>query len=144
MASQSGKFGQVIVGGKTIAYANHWTMDDSVEASQFGIFGGDGWKLGNVGQRFATGTIEGAYDFASGETIEDFLYAGRIENSPGTQPVTLLLYLSTTGTVPTRSDRYFTVPCQITGISYDVDGDTGEKVGWSATWQSSGAITDPT
>jgi len=35
------------------------------------------------------------------------------------------------------------VPAQITSLSYEVDGDTGEKVTWSANFQSTGEITPP-
>ena len=125
----SGKYGQVDIGSSTVAEANAWTMDDAVDASQFGVFGGGGYKIGNVGQAFATGTIDGAYDRTN--PIEQTVTVG--------SAVTLSLYLST---VAGGGERKRSVPAQITGISFNVDGDTGEKTSWSMTWQSTGAWTE--
>jgi len=130
MATVSGKYGQVDAGSSTFAHCYHWTMELVADASQFGIFGGSGWKIGNVGQLSATGTIEGAYDLAS--PIEESITAGT--------EVTLTLYLSTASG---GKKREYTVPAQITSLSYEVDGDTGEKVTWSANFQSTGEITPP-
>ena len=125
----SGQYGQVDIGSSTIGEANHWTMEDAVDASQFGTFGGGGYKDGNVGQKFATGTIEGAYDRSN--PIEQSVSVG--------DAATLNLYLSTT---TGGGQRMRVVPAQITGISFDVDGDTGEKNSWSITFQTDGAWTE--
>jgi hypothetical protein len=131
MATVSGKYGQVDVGSSTFTECNHWTMEIVVDASQFGTFGGGGDKTGNVGQRSATGTIEGPYDLAN--PVEQDITAG--------SSVTLVLYLSTAAGGEARS---YTLTAQITSLSFEVEGDTGEKVSWSANFQSSGAITPPT
>lgn len=130
MGTRSGKYGQIDVGGSTYASFNHWTMDDSADAGQFGTFGGGGFKGGNVGQRFATGLIEGPHNFA---TLSELVQVG--------DEVELVLWLSSTGGGG-ASDQKVTLTAQITGKSFDVDGDTGEKVGMSLTWQSVGSWSE--
>lgn len=125
----SGQYGQVDIGSSTVADANHWTMEDAVDASQFGTFGGGGYKDSNVGQKSATGTIEGVYDRTN--PIEQEVTVGA--------SVTLSLYLSTT---TGGGQRMRSVPAHVTGISFDVDGDTGEKTGWTINWQSDGEWTE--
>ena len=125
----SGQYGQVDFGSSVIADANHWTMEDTVDASQFGTFGGGGFKDSNVGQKSATGTIEGVYDRTN--PIEQEAVVGA--------SVDLSLYFST---VAGGGVRKRVVPAHITGISYDVDGDTGEKNTYSINWQSDGAWTE--
>ena len=132
MSAQSGKYGQVDFGASAYAEANHWTMDRQVDAEQYGAFGGAGWKKGATGNKSATGTVEGKYDFA--DVLEELVDVG--------DEVTLKLYLSTTSS-PIAADNYFTVPAQITKVSYDVDGDSGKVVGFSLDWQSNGPVLDP-
>jgi len=128
MGTRSGKYGQIDVGASTYGTFNHWTMSEVADAEQFGTFGGGGRKSGNVGQGSATGVIEGPHNFAALSSLVD------IGDS-----VTLKLYTSTTGG---GGEQYITVPAQITSRDFDVDGNTGAKVGMSLGWQSNGTWTE--
>ena len=132
MSSYSGMYGQVTFGASTYAEANHWSMSLAADSVQYGYFGGSGRKAGCVGQGFATGTIEGKYDFAT--PLEDIANLG--------DEITLKLYLTTTG--GDRTERYFEVPAKTTGLDIDVEGDSGAPVSWTINWISDGAWTDPT
>jgi len=126
MSTRSGKYGQVDFGSSTYGEAHSWSMEDQVDAEQFGTFGGGGFKTGETGNRFATGTIEGKQNFD--EPI-DTLVAPCDE-------ITLYLYESTdTG----GGERKHTITAQVTSLSTEVDGDSGAAVSWTINWQSSGS-----
>ncbi len=132
MSSQSGKYGQVYFGASVYAEANKWSMAQTADGEQHGVFAGDGWKTGTVGLAGATGTIEGKYDFAL--PLKDYITIG--------DEIELKLYL-TTASGPVGAAAYYTVPAQILGLSFDVDGDTGATVSWSIDWQSNGVVINP-
>ncbi len=132
MSSQSGKYGQVQVGASIYAEINKWTMTITTDAEQHGVFAGDGWKIGTAGLAAATGTVEGKYDFA--DPLAGLLTIGDL--------VVLKLFL-TTDAGPIGSEAFYTVNAHVTGLNFDVDGDTGAAVSFTFDWQSTGPIVNP-
>lgn len=128
MATRSGKYGQIDVGASTYGSFNHWSMDEVADASQFGTFGGGGYKSGNIGQVAATGVIEGPHNFAA---LDALVQVG--------DTVQLVLHTSTAAGGGAQNITHATA--QITGKSVEVDGDTGEKVSMSLNWQSNNTWT---
>jgi hypothetical protein len=124
MASKSGKYGSVSWGASNYAYANKWDLDVKADAEQFGVFGGHGWKKGNVGQKAGTGTISGVYDAVN--PLDDQIHIG------DSVTLTLGIYVGKT----------LSGTAQITDIKITVDGDTGAKTTWSLSFQTDGVWDD--
>ena len=132
----SGKYGEVSVAGAVVAYANAWTMESTADAAQFGTFGGGGTKYGVKGQKSASGTIGGLYDFDDTAEATFGLTAA--------DDVALVLTTNTATGAPASAKTFTFASANLLNFSIEVDGDTGAPVSWSATWQSDGPWTEPT
>jgi len=128
----SGKYARVDFGSSAYAEANHWTMEQRADNTQYGLFGGGGYKNSVAGQKSASGTVEGMYDFAV--PLEDLIKVG--------DTVVLKLYMTQTAS-GAAADKYWEVTAVITDVSFDAEGDAGDPVSFSLSWASHGTWSEP-
>lgn len=128
----SGRYGQLDITSSAIAEVTSWSLTTSSDVSQWGYFGGSGYKDAQGGNVSGSGTFEGKYDWD--QPIEDFIEAG--------DEVTLLAYLTTTASGAV-ADRYITVPVVISELTFNTDGDTGDPVSYTASFVTRGQWTMP-
>lgn len=122
----SGKEGKVALSSPSdLAHVTLWSMDQSDSAPSWNSSSTAGHKTRKSGVRDATGSIEGKYD--QDDPIEQRLGVG--------SAVSLKLYQ--------RADRYITVAAIITGLSLNVNIDTGDIESWTASWGATSAPVYP-
>ena len=126
---RAGKYGRVKLGTTVIAEADKWDMTIAADAAHFGTFGGGGWKFSVTGQKGGTGTIGGVYDFDV--PAEDNIVVGTQYSAE--------LYEST---VTGGDAQFYTLTLEIIDFNVVVDAND-QPIRWTASWQSHGAITDP-
>jgi len=124
MAVESGKNGTAKIGSTALVDITHWTLEKSVATTRYASNSTAGYKATVAGVRMASGTIDGKWDGSAVSTIID-----------GTS-ASLLLYLNAT--------EFYTVPAIISKFSITVDIDNGSVTGFSASFESNGAWTEPT
>lgn len=126
MALLSGTGGTVKIGSSTLAEITAWSLDTNVNITAFGSNSSAGFQKRVAGTKGGTGTLAGKLDTA--DPIRGDLKEG--------DSVTLLLHINATA--------HFIVPAVIESVSISVDVDTGEAIGWTATFGTNGAWTEPT
>lgn len=120
----SGKDGTVKVGGSAKALITGWDMTIETVTDRFGSNESSGYKTTLAGQKSATANVNGQFNSAA---TRDF-----IEGS------TYALELFTDAT-----HKYsFSAICKSWRITTDIK--EGMTVGFTAVFESSGAVTDPT
>lgn len=122
----SGKEGKVALSTPSdLAHVTLWTMDQSDSAPAWNSSSTGGHKTRKSGVRDATGTVEGKYD--QDDPIENRLGVG--------SAVTLYLHQ--------RADRKITVAALVTGLTLNVNIDSGEIESWTASWGATSAPVFP-
>jgi hypothetical protein len=114
----------VKIGSSEIVEVTGFDVDRKPEVHTYAANTTDGFQAAVVGTKRASGTVRGKYDPL--DPITDHMDDG--------DAVTLSKYLTAS-----KSTSY---PCKIDGLSFEVDIDTGDIVGWEATWTSHLAWTD--
>lgn len=126
MSAFSGKDGKILIGTTTLAEITRWELRTLSNNPAYASSATGGFKKRVGGVRDATGQI--AFKLDPADPITDDFDEG--------EAVTLLLHLDAT--------RKYTVPAIIDAIQLEVDIDTGDVVGGTATFSSTGAWTKPT
>lgn len=125
----SGKSGDCLIGatpGTQVTELTKWGFNPKCGTSAWASNRSGGYKKRVAGNKDGSGSMEGKWDPTA--PITDMLEEGT--------EVTLNLVI-------TGAQKYI-VPAIIEGIKLDVDLDSGDVVGWSADWSTTGPWTKPT
>lgn len=120
----SGKDGDVKIGTTSINEIKQWTFNPKSNNVRYASNATGGYKRTVAGVKEGSGTCSGVFTgTATFHTVIDV----------GTS-VTLKLYLNAT--------LFYSVPAVIGDYKLTVDLDSGEIVGWEASWETDGAWTN--
>lgn len=122
MAAYSGQNGKVVSGSTTVAEVTKWAFDPKCNISKWASSTTPGYKKGVAGVKDGGGS----FDFKLDDTTPQY------ESSGGGiyegESMTLKLYLT--------ASLYLSVPAYIESVHFEVDMDSGDVVGGSATFTS--------
>ena len=126
MATISGKLGKVQSGGSDIDEVTKWNLKLTDSAPSYCSSSTGGWKTRRSGVNDGTGTFDAKLNPTA---------SGKPPVGQGSA-VTLNLYLN--------ASLFFIVPALISDMDYTTDIDTGEVIGYTASFGVTGAVTLPT
>jgi hypothetical protein len=135
MAVESGQLGMVKVGSAKLLDIMEWTFNTEAFTTRFGSSATAGYKQSVTGVKMGGGTIRYMWDGAGtggdipGATAPQFALKEGLA-------VTLLLY--------TNATEFYSVPAVIKSRTLTVDMDNGAATGGSATFETTGAWSEPT
>lgn len=122
----SGKEGQVVAGGSTIAELTEWSGTLAKNVQTYNPQSGSGWQKTIVGNKSFNGQIGGKYD--PNDPIDAQLDTDNL--------VALLLYFSDS------SGKYVNVAAaRLDNLAFTENLDTGEIVSWTCDFMSDGTVT---
>lgn len=134
----SGKNGKVLWGAAQIASVTDWSLDVEVDIDQFATSDSAGWKLAVDGVQSASGSVTWKRDNSALAAFSGS-GAGNVFPSQGgssTATVTLNLYEDST--------HFWAVPSKLKNQKIKVDPNTGNAVGGSFDFVSTGQVSPPT
>src|SRR3954466_12565707 len=126
MATFSGKDGKIKVGATTLADITRWSLSTTAHNASYASSATAGFKRRVAGVKEGSGRIMFKLDAA--DPLTDDFQEG--------SSVTLLLYVDAT--------HFYSLPALIPTLTLDVDIASGDVVGGTAEFSTSGAWTLPT